>query len=277
MKLWTALRIELVKLYRRPSTYLGFVVLMALVVLIVVGTHYHDPAGGLRRSLSDDFIVEGKLVAAPLVAYVIMIPSFVLFLPVLASVVAGDQIAAERRTGVLRTLLTRPVCRGTVYTAKFLVSVLHTIALAAFLGISALGMGLAFFGRGDLLAMGGGIRLIPEGEALWRLGLAYAMGAWCAIAIGTMALFFSTLLRSGAAAAAAAVAFLFICSTADEILSLDWLSPYLMRVHIMAIRELFQTTIPVGEVLKSVGIMGLYIVAPLVGGFLVFRRKDVLC
>ncbi|MGD8237124.1 MAG: ABC transporter permease subunit, partial [Armatimonadota bacterium] len=210
-------------------------------------------------------------------AFVILIPSCVLFLPVLASMVAGDQIAAERRSGTLRTLLTRPVTRGTVYAAKFLISALHTVVLTAFVGGFALGMGWAFFGRGDLVAMGPNIRLIPEAEALGRLGLAYAMAAWCTIAITTIALFFSTFLRSGAAAAAVAVAFLFICSTADEILSLEWLSPYLMRVHILAVHKLFETAVPVGEVLKSVGVMGLYMVVPLILGFLVFRRKDVLC
>ncbi|MFQ5810249.1 MAG: ABC transporter permease, partial [Armatimonadota bacterium] len=276
MKLWTAVRIELVKLYRRPSTYIGFAVLAVLVALIVIGTSHRDPARQLRRSLSDDFVVAGKLVAAPFVAFVVVVPGVVLFLPVLASMVAGDQIAAERRTGTLRTLLTRPVPRGTVYAAKFLVSVLHTVALATFLGGFALAMGLAFFGRGGLLAMGGTIRFIPEGEALWRLGLAYAMAAWCTIAITTIALFFSTFLRSGAAAAAIAVAFLFVCSTADEILSLEWLSPYLMREHILGVQKLFETTIPVDEVLESAGVMGLYMVVPLVLGFLVFRRKDVL-
>ena len=277
MKLLTAVRIELVKLYRRRSTYLGFVALAALVALVAVGMHYRDPGRRVRQSLSRDFIVEGKLVAAPLIPYVLMIPGFVLFLPVLASMVAGDQIALEQRTGTLRTLLTRPVRRSTVYAAKFIVSALHTVVLAAFLGGLALALGLALFGRGDLLAMGGGIRLIPEQEALWRLGLAYAMGAWCTGAIATMALFFSTLLRSGAAAAAGAVAFLFIGATADEILDLEWLSPYLMRMHIAAIEKLFEPTIPVAEVLHSVGVMGLYIVVPLVAGFCVFGRKDVLC
>ncbi len=278
MRLWTALRIEMVKVYRRRSTYLGFVALTALVVLVVIAAaHRHNPGEQLRRSLADDFIIEGKLVAAPFVAYLVLIPSCVLFLPVLASIVAGDQIAAERRTGTLRTVLTHPVSRGVLYAAKFLVCTLHTIALTAFLGCLALGLGLAFFGRGDLLAMGEGIRLIPEGEALWRLALGYAMGAWCAIAIATIALFFSALLRSGAAAAGAAVALLLLCSTADQILNLDWLSPYLMRMHITAIMKLFQRTIPVAEVLKSVGVMGLYIAVPLVLGFWIFRRKDVLC
>ncbi len=277
MKLWTAIRIELVKLYRRPSTYLGFGILAALVILIAAGMSYHEPGRQFRRALSEDFIVAGKLVAAPMVPYVVVIPSVVLLLPMLASMVAGDQIAGERRVGSLRTLLTRPVARGTVYAAKFLVSALHTVLLTAFLAVFALGMGLAFFGRGDLISMGGGISLIPEQEALWRLGLSYAMAAWSTISIAAIAFFLSTLLRNGLAAAIGAIGFLFVCATADEILSLDWLSPYLLRMHLTGVSRFFEPTIPVAEVLRSVGVLGLYTVVPLLAGYLVFRRKDVLC
>ena len=113
------IRVELVKLLRRPRTWVTIAALNALPTLVAVLLAVTDlgPRPGTGPPFLSAVLTDGTLF--PLAALGIVLP---LFLPVAVAVVGGDAVAGEVQTDTLRYLLVRPVSRLRVLLAK-LVSV----------------------------------------------------------------------------------------------------------------------------------------------------------
>lgn len=279
----TLLKWELVKLYRRPSAYAGYVVVVALVPLIALGARHIErnvQAGPLGRGFREDFVVAGSILNGPFLAWAVLGPTLIVLLPVLATLVGSSQVAGERYTGVLRMVLVRPVSRTAVLLSKFIVSALHAASLALTLGVVSLGLGWVLWGGGNLAIPEPPFREFAGAEVYQRLGLAYALAACGLVAMSSIALFFSVLLRNPAAAAGMAVAFLLISAIALGVFEgMEWdrAAPYLITQHMMVFREAGAIEIPRREILRSVFALSMYTGIPLLLGLLVFGRKDVLC
>ncbi len=110
----TLLRSELTKVLFQKRTYIGWLALLAIPVLVAVALHFGNPGGGAGGGPSggqDAFFTlathNGLLV--PLEA-ITMLASF--FLPLVASMAGGFQLAGEAESGTLKTWLVHPVNRG---------------------------------------------------------------------------------------------------------------------------------------------------------------------
>ena len=103
------IRVELVKMLRRPRTWATIAALNALptVIAILLAATDLGPAPGKGPPFLSAVLSDGTLF--PLAALGIVLP---LFLPVAVAVVGGDAIAGEAEMGTLRYLLIRPVRRG---------------------------------------------------------------------------------------------------------------------------------------------------------------------
>ena len=118
------IRVELVKLIRRPRSWVSVALLCGLPVLVaifVAVTHLAPPPGQGPTLLSA-VLSNGSLY--PAAALAIVLP---LFLPVAVAVVAGDSIAGEASSGMLRYLLARPVGRTRLLVAKLATLVIYTL------------------------------------------------------------------------------------------------------------------------------------------------------
>ena len=120
------IRVELVKLARRPRSWVAIALLCLLPILVAVFvavTHVVPPPGQGPTLLST-VLSNGELFPAAALAIVLPI-----FLPVAVAVVAGDAIAGEASSGMLRYLLARPVGRTRLLVAK-LISVIAYVLFA---------------------------------------------------------------------------------------------------------------------------------------------------
>ena len=120
------IRVELSKLLRRPRTWVTIALLAGLpvVVGIFVKASGLAPRPGEGPALLSEVLENGLLF--PAAALAIILP---LFLPIAVSVIGGDTVAGEASNGTLRYLLTRPVGRSRLLTAK-LVTIVTFIFLA---------------------------------------------------------------------------------------------------------------------------------------------------
>nr|MDQ3359839.1 ABC transporter permease [Actinomycetota bacterium] len=109
------IRVELVKLLRRPRTWVAIAMLNALPTLVAVLLAVTDigPRPGSGPPFLSAVLTDGTLF--PLAALAIVLP---LFLPIAVAVVGGEAIAGEAQTGTLRYLLLRPVSRTHLLIAK---------------------------------------------------------------------------------------------------------------------------------------------------------------
>ena len=111
----TAYRWELRKLVSQKRTYLGFGLAVALPLIFVIVQslrHSHDHGENIFAS---------QITHSGLATPVLMLLFLSVFmLPLIASLVAGDIVAAEDGNGTLKTILTRSVDRGQVFASKAL-------------------------------------------------------------------------------------------------------------------------------------------------------------
>ncbi len=288
-----ALRVELTKFYRSYATYIGPVLLLGLVGLIVYGSaksikHTERQfKREIREQLGDDFIVTGKVVSAvsvPRLILAVKFPMFV-FVSALVAMAAGSTIASEYRTGTLRTLLSRPVRRGYVVIAKWLVNSFHALSITMFLGAIGLGLGYVFLGGGDLVFLGMGetfqFQIVPEWKAIKGLAFAYLLQGVAMAGVVSLALCISCLTSRSTVAAGVTVSFMLICGMIDllalRLESLQPLTPYLLTTHMATFEHVLDDVPDWADIRNSAFWVAGYIIVPLAGAVAIMRRKEIKC
>src|SRR5579875_1830126 len=174
-------------------------VLLAILALVPVLIGVAVKATGPAQQAGSIFggITENGLFAA-LAAFLVAQP---LFVPLVVSVVAGDSVAGEASTGTLRYLLTVPVGRSRLLATKFGAIAAWCAVSAVVVSVVGVLAGLALFPHGDLTLLSG--RTAPYADGLARLAAVTGYVALCALMVGALGLFVSTMTEVPLAAMAA--------------------------------------------------------------------------
>ena len=117
--------------------------------------------------------------------------------PMLTSVVGGDLFSAEDRYGTWTTVLTRSRSRGEVFAGKALIALGFSSLAVAALAVSSVAAGVLVVGRQPLIDLSGS--LLPPGQALVRVALAWASVLPPVFAFTALAVLLSVATRSSAA------------------------------------------------------------------------------
>ena len=278
MKLFTALQLELVKIFRQRGTYVAYGILAVVTGLMVWGLHQFGAPHKfqVRHPAGTEMAVGGNLVTAFTLARHIMEPVFVILVPMLVAMVCGGLIGAESRSGVLRTWLCRPISRGALFTAKLLAGFIYAATLSLFLGLFAVGLGYIVFGGGDLITYGDkGLVILEESLAWPRLALAYGMAALLMCAIASVALLASVLFENPLVAAGATVAIIPICGVLQAMEYFRFLEPYLLTTYLDVWKHAFNAAVDFSDFRNALYCVAGYGLIPYVIGGLVFWRRDV--
>lgn len=145
--------IELYKIFRKPRTYIGFVAIAAIVLLIQLALKADGPSWlKLMFSGMDDMfsIQDGNVLNGYFVCFLIL-NTLLIQVPLLVALVTGDMIAGEANMGTLRLLLTKPISRTQVLIAKFGAGLVYTLLLLVWMAFLSLFLSMVFFGTSDLL------------------------------------------------------------------------------------------------------------------------------
>lgn len=271
------LQIELMKLLKKPRTYVGPVAMTCLVVLIMIAMKYGHDFRHMEERLTQDFMISGSFVNAVfLTRYVLLPPVLLMFLPLFSCMVFGDLLASEASEGTLRTLLCRPVTRLGVAMSKYWMGILYTVVLTFGMGAVAYILGSIFLGHGSLLSFTNGLWIIPERTAVIRLTEVYGLVALGMIATGSIAFAISTFLSNSNGAVASAVGIMIISSIIGEIDYFSALKPYLLPTYLLSLDRLFMDHLDLKLYIKSAEVMLAYAVVSLILGLVIFHKRDVL-
>jgi ABC-2 type transport system permease protein len=145
------IRVELIKLLRRPRTWISVVLTCALpfvAAVFITVTHLVPPPGQGSAFLSA-VLQDGALYPAAALALVLPV-----FLPVAVAVVAGDAIAGEAATGTLRYLLVRPVGRTRLLVAKLVSVIAYVLIVVLAVTFTAYATGVFLLGPSQAAAVG---------------------------------------------------------------------------------------------------------------------------
>jgi ABC-2 type transport system permease protein len=281
------IRVELVKLARRPRSWVSIALLCGLPVLVAVFvavTHLAPPPGQGPVLLSA-VLSNGSLYPAAALAIVLPI-----FLPVAVAVVAGDTIAGEAGSGMLRYLLARPVGRTRLLAAKLISVIVYTLtAVVAVAGTSYV-TGRLLFGTQPVAVTSGGVAgtglagaaatslsgtTLTPADILVRTVGAIAFIAVSMLGVAAIALFLSTVTDSSLGAALGALAALVTSQVLVTLNAAGSVSPYLPTRYWLAWVDFFREPVLWRNIDRGFAVQGVYVVVLLGAAWANFATKDI--
>ncbi|MFZ4521034.1 MAG: ABC transporter permease [Bacteroidales bacterium] len=275
----TLLRIELYKIFTRKRSYIGFFAVIVIVVLAQAGMLWEGRTLHqlLTKNLSDTFFMQGNLVNGYLVSYLIL--NFLwIHVPLLIVIVTGDLISGESQGGTLRLVLSRPVSRTGLVTAKFLAAIGYTFILMVLFAFFSLLPGLVLFGKGDLMVIFNAINIIPQDDLLWRFLLAYFLGFLAMTSVASLSLFFSAHASNslGPIITTMAVIILFTLISTFNFELFAPVKPFLLTSYLNSWQQLFLLETDMQAVWRDAAVLLIHIVLFYTATVITFNRRDIL-
>jgi ABC-2 type transport system permease protein len=267
--------LEMVKLRYQKRTWIGLAALGLVPIIMTVAfylsTGAHPGAGGGPDDLQAIFMMSARNgVVMPLAA----LTGLTAFLfPLAASMVGAFLIAGEAETGTLKTVLVRPIRRGSLLSAKWTVAVLYLLLASIVVGVIAYVAGsIAFDNRPLLLPTG----LFDTGKILWLTTLSYLFVLLGMTCIVSLALLFSTMTNSSLTAAISSLVLVIVLQILISFSYFEWLRPWVFPNYFASWVDLFRDPIPWGDVGQAVACFVAYSLVFTLLAWWRFRRRDIL-
>ena len=267
------IHVELVKMLRRPRTWVIIVMLNLLPTLVAVLLALTDlaPGPGEGPPFLSAVLSDGTLF--PLAALGVVLP---LFLPIAVAVLGGDAVAGEIQTGTLRYLLVRPVGRAHLLVAKLVTVVVFVIiAVLVVAAVSAV-EGRLLLGRSTTpgtVSLSGST--LTPGELAWRTAAALAYVIVSMLGVAAIALFFSTLTTSSIAAALGTVGLLIASTVLLGLDAAESLHPFLPTRYWLAFVDLFRDPVLWHDVVRGLLVQLGYLLVFSLAAWANFATADI--
>jgi ABC-2 type transport system permease protein len=227
------LRNELIKLFGKKRTYIGFGMFLLAQNAMLFGFHFGKGWRSFyERTLAGNGYPVEDYISALTVALIMLIPQILLLMPLYTGLVGGDLMAKEAEDGTLRMILSRPISRWRLLLVKWSAGVVFSVVQVLALGVMALVFASMWFPWRGMFAF------FAEPEPLFRVldathGLQLYAASHIFLAINastmmTVAFMFGCFNMKPAAATILAVSFLLMNLVLESIPALaDW-RPYLL-------------------------------------------------
>jgi len=258
---------ELRKLRAQKRTYLGLGIAVAIpliftVALLVQHGQPNDVAFGR-------YVRQSGLAIPP----VLLIFGSIWLFPLIASLVAGDIVAAEDHNGTLKTILTRSTDRSRIFAAKALAASTYAFVALMAMGVVALVAGIAVSGLHPLVTLSG--TTVSSGRGLELIGASLLVYMMPLLGIVAIALLLSVVTHNSAAAVVGALMISLILQLVTILPGLGALQPYLLTTQFNAWQGFLRTPVDYAPVVRAAWVCALYAVPALAIAFTSFMRRDV--
>ncbi len=265
----TVYRWELFKLRYQKRTYLGLGASILVPIMFVLAIHFRS--GGDRHG---DFAFSSYLDRSGLaVPLVILLFGAVWLFPLITALVAGDIIASEDHNGTLKTIFTRSLERGQIFTGKALAAATYAIAAIFLAGTVAVVAGSIQSGFNSLQSLSGTTVTAPKAlELVYVSLLVYLIPIAAIVSIG---LLLSSITRNSAAAVVGTLMVSLLFQVIGILPGLGALQPYLLSTQFNAWQGLLRTPIDWAPIIRAAWVCAMYGVPALAAAYLVFLRRDV--
>lgn len=273
------IKTELYKIYTRPRTYIAYAAIFVLVIAIQLGIKMEGQKliDFTTQNLQENFDFQGNLLNGYLIAFFILNTLYI-HIPFLVALIAGDVIAGEANSGTFRIILTRPVSRVKLITAKYLATLIYTISLVVLLGILCLALSVIWFGKGDLIVIKDGINIFNADDVMWRFMFALTYGILAMVTIASVAFFLSSFADNGIAPIVGTMAIV-IAFTVFSTLNLglfNSIRPFLFTTYLNEWRSVFSYEIDWKSINISIAVLTFHVTGLFGLTLYLFNKKDIL-
>lgn len=280
------LRNELVKMFARKRTWLGFAgsfaaeFLFLLLWRLPLGRRVLE--GAFRRSLAGQDAAVAEYNQGLTAALMTLSFTFLLLGGLYLALVCGDIMSKEVEDGTMRMLLARPISRRRVWLLKWLAASCYTVTLVIFIAASSLGLATAMGGGlGKLAVMYGQhprhlmlISTYDTWPGLIQYGKAVLLLAVVMHVVSALAFLFSCLNMKPATATIATLAVFFLDAVLKMVPFFHVYEEWLISYHLACWLRSFSRLVPTAEIVGSVTYL-LILAAIFLGiGLRRFSRRD---
>ena len=290
--MWSLIKVELYKIFSRPSTYIAFGAIAALIVVIQLGLKIDGDsyASFLMKDINDTLTVDGKVLNGYLICY-ILLQLLLVHVPLLVALIAADMISGEANLGTLRLLFTTPYSRTRWVLAKFIAASIYTILLLIWLAFLALFVSMWIFGTDDLFLMKSNyVVLIEQNDVLWRYVGAFVFASFALLTVTSLGFLLSSLSSNSIGpivGTMSAIVFFTILSTLNIPL-FTIVKPYLFTTHMNNWKEFFDiqvnanneaitgSILNIPKIKTSLVVLTLHIILFVSASIIIIKKKDIL-
>lgn len=243
--MWSLLRIELFKIFRRPRTFIAFAVITLIIVLIQVALKFggEEYVGMMMSGLNNTFEAPTEQMLNGYLVCFVILNLMLVHIPILVALIAGDMVSGEANMGTLRLVLSKPVSRTQLLAVKFIAASVYTVLLLLWVAVLALLASLWIFGSNELfVARDTGVDIISSTDILWRYIAAFAFATIGLVTVAALAFMLSTFADNsiGPIIACVCVIIIFTILTQLQIPFYDEsIKPYLFTTHMLAWKGFF--------------------------------------
>lgn len=244
----TFLKIELYKVFRKPRTYISFIAIGVVILLVQLAMKADGPTWVKLMFSGMEGIFEiqnGNVLNGYFVCFLIL-NTLLIQVPLLVALVTGDMIAGEANMGTLRLLATKPISRVNILLVKFLASLIYTLLLLIWLALLALLLSIALFGTDDLLVNKSYVVIQffvdnAGDDVFWRYLLAFCMAYAALGAVAALSFMLSVFAENSIGPIVTTMSIIIVCtiiSTMDLPL-FNKINPYLFTSYMTAWKGFF--------------------------------------
>jgi ABC-2 type transport system permease protein len=271
------LRGELVKLFARKRTYLGFGAFLVVEIIVLILWQLPRGQNMMRHLIERNGGVFQDYFSGLTLATIMVATTLFLLGGLFLGLVGGDFVAKEVEDGTLRMTLSRPISRLRILFVKYCTCVIYTFALVFFVGLSALAAATLVRGSGGLFVM------IPEEKLLalfdFQAGLhRYLLALPCfalgLLTISTLAFHLSCWNMKPAAATITAICFFFVDWIFHLLPYFETYRPWMLTTHMSTWMNVFRTPIPWPQMVEDYSYLFGIDATLLVVAVVVFQARD---
>lgn len=252
------LRGELLKMFARKRTYIGFGTFLAVEILILGLLTLPKAQQAFDRLMRNNGLRFEDGYTGLTLALFIVIFTFVLR-GLYVALVGGDLMAKEIEDGTIRLVLARPVSRAQLFWVKATANVIHTFVLMFFIGFSSLLAAVLYRrGFGNLVACApheGVFAVMSTATGLWRYARGVFVMAVAFQSIGALGLMFSCCKMRPATATVLTLSVLFVDFVVANI---PYFAPFqkcFLTYHLTIWLQTFQDIVPWTQVAASLALL----------------------
>ncbi|MDD2706453.1 MAG: ABC transporter permease subunit [Verrucomicrobiae bacterium] len=252
---WRQLCNELLKLFARKRTYIGFAAFPFIQILILFLLRLPKAQKAFSNVLAGGGYELKEYYSGLTMGVLLIIFTFALLGVLYLALVSGDIVAKESEEGSLRLILSRPISRIRLMAIKWLACLVYGVTLVFFIGFTSLLAGVIYRGGlGNLFVYSPPEHLFAvfdTREGLWRFCCSVAVLAAGYQVVVSLGFMFSCFNMKPAAATILTLSVMFMDFVLRNIPFFSAFQSWFIAHHAVAYIRIFNEVIPWWNIAES--------------------------